>query len=63
MREIYDKFLVIAKRPRSFPVKDDLHPAMRSAVHGKYLVFFTEFENHIRIVRVLHGARDLPNLL
>jgi toxin ParE1/3/4 len=62
-REILAKFSVIAERPRSFPTKDELHPAMRSAGHGKFRIFFIEYDNHIRIARVLHGARDLPNLL
>jgi plasmid stabilization system protein ParE len=26
---------------------------------GNYIVFYTEFENQVRIYRVLHAARDI----
>ena len=28
-----------------------------------YLVFFIEYETHIDIIRLLHGARDIPEVL
>lgn len=49
-----------AERPDSFPARGDLHEGLRSARHGRYLIFFLEAEGEVRIVRVLHGARDLP---
>ena len=29
---------------------------------GKYLLFYRAFDEHIELVRVLHGARDIPTL-
>lgn len=49
-----------AERPGSFPARNDLHKGLRSARHGHYLIFFLEAEGEVHIVRVLHGARDLP---
>jgi toxin ParE1/3/4 len=49
----------ISGRPSSFPGRDDLAPGLRAARHGRYLIFFDETSDEIRIVRVLHGARDL----
>ena len=60
--EIEAKMVAAAKRPGSFPARDALHVGLRSARHGRYLIFFMEAENEVRIVRVLHGARDLPRL-
>lgn len=37
---------------REFPIAD----------FGKYLVFYHEDEDSITIIRVLHGARDLPTI-
>ena len=48
-----------AERPRSFPSRDDISPGRRAAVHSRYLLLFRELEDEVRIVRVVHGARDL----
>ncbi|MCP3055456.1 type II toxin-antitoxin system RelE/ParE family toxin [Aurantimonas marianensis] len=47
-----------AHGPRSFRARDDISPGLRAAVHGRYLLFFRELDDEVRIVRVLHGARD-----
>lgn len=58
--EIEAKMNAAAERPGSFPARGELHEGLRSALHGRYLIFFLETEDEVRIVRVLHGARDLP---
>ncbi len=50
---------LIAERPDCFPARDELHMGLRAARHGSYLIFFLEAAEEVRIVRVLHGARDL----
>lgn len=60
--EIEERMTEVADRPGSFPARDELHKGLRSARHGRYLIFFVEAENEVRIVRVLHGARDLPGI-
>ena len=47
------------ERPGSFPARDELHEGLRSARHGRYLIFFIEAGDEVQVVRVLHGARDL----
>ena len=61
--EIEERMTEVADRPGSFPARDELHEGLRSARHGRYLIFFIEAGDEVRIVRVLHGARDLPSLL
>ena len=61
--EIESRMIDVAERPCSFPARDELHKGLRSARHGRYLIFFVEAGDEVRIVRVLHGARDLPSLL
>ena len=58
--ELEAKAAQAADRPGSFPARDDVAPGLRSIVHGRYLLFFREAIDEVRIVRVLHGARDLP---
>lgn len=48
-----------AERPESFPARDDVREGLRSARHGRYLIFFLDAGAEVQIVRVLHGARDL----
>ena len=61
--EIEAKMRAAAERPGSFPSRDELHEGLRAARHGRYLIFFVEAGDEVRVVRVLHGARDLPSLL
>ena len=63
MDEIEAKMAQTAERPGSFPTRDELYEGLRSARHGRYLIFFFEDGDEVRVVRVLHGARDLQRVL
>ena len=58
--EIEMKMMEIAEHPGSFPMRRELHEGLRAARHGRYLIFFLEASREVQIVRVLHGARNLP---
>lgn len=58
--EIEARMTQAAERPASFPARDELHQGLRAARHGRYLTFFVEAGDEVRIARVLHGARNLP---
>ena len=53
----------IADAPASFPLREELGAGVRMAVHGRYLIFFREEPEAVRIERVLHGARLLKDML
>jgi len=57
--ELRVKAAQAAERPRSFPQRDDVSPGLRAARHGSYLILFRDLADQIRVVRVLHAARDL----
>ena len=61
--EIIEKFDVIVQRPLSFPESDVLPAGTRSALHGNYRIIFRVAEGVPDILRVIHGARDLPSIL
>jgi toxin ParE1/3/4 len=42
--------------------REDLAPRLRGFPFGNYVIFYRPMENGVEIVRVLHGARDLPPL-
>jgi toxin ParE1/3/4 len=56
--ELEAKARQTAERPRSFPARDDVSPGLRAVRHGRYLLFFRELGDEVRIVRILHGKRD-----
>jgi toxin ParE1/3/4 len=60
--ELEAKALQIVEWPRSFPSRDDISLGLRAAAHGRYLLLFRELREEVRIVRVVHGARDLPRM-
>jgi toxin ParE1/3/4 len=61
--ELAQKIEAIAERPLSFPARADLKPNLRSALHGNYLIIFRVLEDELDVLRVVHGARDIPGLL
>ncbi|MGD9713166.1 MAG: type II toxin-antitoxin system RelE/ParE family toxin, partial [Thermomicrobiales bacterium] len=62
LAEIEAKMVQAADHPGVFPMRDDVLEGLRSARHGRYLVFFMVTDEEVQIVRVLHGARDLPSI-
>ncbi|MEQ1495032.1 MAG: type II toxin-antitoxin system RelE/ParE family toxin [Novosphingobium sp.] len=61
--ELTAQFRVIAERPKSFPARDELRPGLRSALHRPYVILFFIENDLVRIARVFHGARDIPQLI
>ena len=53
----------IARQPRACRRRDDLAEGLRQAVHGRYLILFSESPAGVVIERVIHGARRLEDLL
>jgi|SRR5690606_15739359 len=37
-----------------------IYPGLRSIVKEEHVVFYRYSDTHIRIVRLLHGSRDIP---
>jgi toxin ParE1/3/4 len=65
--QFLDDFWVAASRHAAFPrtgrPRDDLRPGLRSFVVGRHVAFFTPDGDTIRIIRVLHGSRDVDRIL
>ena len=56
---LFQKLLL---NPELGKARDEIKPGLRSIPKDEHIVFYRVMENHIRIVRVLHGSRDLPSL-
>ena len=57
--EIEAKAMTLADTPMKGAARDDLNPGIRLLVHGAYGVYYRVTNENIRILRVLHSARDL----
>jgi len=43
--------------------RNEIKNGLRGFTHKEHVIFYRILEKHIRIVRVLHGSRDLPIFL
>lgn len=59
--EIEDIFLHLLKHPESGRKRDEIKEGLYSFPKDNHIIFYRIFDNHIRIVRILHGSRDIPN--
>jgi toxin ParE1/3/4 len=57
-----DAFARLATHPSMGQTRDELRPRLRSISVGKYVVYFQFVDERLRIVRVVHGARDVTML-
>ena len=53
---------MLAENPLAGRRQDELSQGLRSFPVGKYVIFYKAIDVSIRIVRVLHGARNIPEL-
>ena len=50
----------LGKMPGAGTARDDLKPGLRMFSHGSYVICFRRKSNDLlRIVRIMHGARDV----
>ena len=61
VRELKSRCRLIAENPLAYRLRPELAAAIRSCAHGHYVIFFTiTAAGDTLIVRILHGAKDLP---
>ena len=61
--DIEEKFLLLAAQPSLGPARPDIAPGLRYLPVRRYLILYREITGGIEIVRVVHGARDVPALM
>ncbi len=62
IEELEAYFISIGERPLSFTSRPEWGADKRSAVYGRYVIVFRTYDDHVEILRVVHGARDLDEL-
>lgn len=53
---------LLAENPQMGPARPDLRPELRYMIVARYLILYRVVAERVEIVRVVHGARDLPSL-
>ncbi len=58
--EIRAQCVTIGKSPKAYRARPELGDGIRSCAFGNYAIFFVADADSITVVRVLHGAMDIP---
>ena len=53
----------ICRNPAGYRQRPELSDNLRSCAHGNYVIFFEATTEQVIIIRILHGARDVPEVL
>jgi toxin ParE1/3/4 len=61
--EIDQKIRLLTERPFSFPAHEEWQDGLRSALHGQYHIIFEVADDEVIVLRVLHGARNIADIL
>jgi toxin ParE1/3/4 len=59
---IREKCVILSEQPGIGRNRSDLSPNLRGFPVGNYIIFYRPASQGIEIIRVLHGARDIPEL-
>jgi toxin ParE1/3/4 len=62
INSLVSRFSSLASMPHMGRARPELADRLRSFPFGNYVIFYRLMEDGIEVVRVLHGARDLPPL-
>lgn len=63
LTELDDLFNALCINPEMGKSRPEIKSGLRSIPKGQHVVFYRILDDHIRIIRVLHGNRDIPNFL
>jgi toxin ParE1/3/4 len=64
VRELRTCCMGLSRQPKRFQVVARYALAdVRRRVHGAYLIFYVVARDEIKVIRILHGARDFEPLL
>lgn len=61
--EIEKTCSLLADQPGLGPAKSDIAPDLRYCPVRRYLILYRQVTDGIEVVRVVHGARDVPRLM
>ena len=60
MESLYERFRLLGTQPLMGEARPDLALDVRHSPLGNYLILYRPREEGIEVLRVVHGARDIP---
>jgi toxin ParE1/3/4 len=60
LKELEEVFIQLQKNPQLGKKREKVKKGLRSIPKGEHIIFYRVMSDRIRIVRVLHGSRDVP---
>ncbi|WP_026755266.1 type II toxin-antitoxin system RelE/ParE family toxin [Sediminibacter sp. Hel_I_10] len=61
--ELRNHFELLLKNPEIGKQRDEIKDGLYSFPYASHIIFYRIVKKHLRIVRVLHGSRDLRKFL
>jgi toxin ParE1/3/4 len=61
LRKIARTLDMLSALPESAPLRPELRPDMRSFPVSRYILYFDYSATELRLIRVVHGARDITS--
>lgn len=58
-----DTLEIISRNPEIGRERKEIRENLRSFPKDMHVIFYRVLSDHIRVVRILHGSRDLPKFL
>ena len=62
VRELRAQCQRITLNPPGYRLRPELGDGIRSCAHGHYIIFFEAATEEVLVIRILHGARNLPTV-
>lgn len=56
-------FELLLKNPQIGKNRNEIKERLFSFAYDSHIIFFRVYNNHLRIVRILHGSRDLKKFM
>lgn len=63
LTELETCLLALVANPKAGRERNEIRADLRSMMSNSHVIFYRICDDHIRVVRVLHGSRDFPNIL
>lgn len=63
IEELLARMTVVAERPQTFREREEWGSGIRSDIYHRYHIVFRDEGEIVTVLRVLHGAQDLPAVL
>ncbi|HWV14874.1 MAG TPA: type II toxin-antitoxin system RelE/ParE family toxin [Cellvibrio sp.] len=62
LSELEENFMRLIANPQLGRERNEICEGLRSLTPSSHVIFYRTHDDHIRIIRILHGSRDLPKL-